>query len=277
MEKIRMSNVSLVITLRCSLTCKLCTAFAPYYKEPPHYSFEMLKKSIVRYFDLVEYVDKFTINGGEAILHKDLPELIDFLANYIDRIGMLEFLTNGTLVPSEKLLKSLSFSPKVNIMVNNYGDETSKKISEIKAGFEKYNIAYRLRDQNAEKNYCGGWVDISDVSPKNRTDKETEELFSHCVYPTAFRCFAIFGDKAYICGVYLWSVANGIIPDNPDEYVDFSDNCTLSPEEQIEKIKHFFDKPRSSCALCNGFCPESKRFTPAEQLTAEEMRKIKAK
>ncbi|MBD5116141.1 MAG: radical SAM protein [Ruminococcaceae bacterium] len=274
MKKIRMSNVSLVITLRCSLKCKLCTAFAPYYKNPPHYPLEMLKKSVVKYFELVEYVDKFTINGGEAIMHNDLPELIDFLAGYIDHIGMLEFLTNGTLVPSERLLKSLSFSPKVNIMVNNYGNNLSGKIQEIKAGFEKYNIAYRLRDQNEEKNYCGGWVDISDVSPKSRTEKETEELFSHCVYPNAFRCFAIFGDKAYICGVYLWCHTNGIVSDNPDEYVDFSDSCTLSPEEQIEKINHFFDKPRSTCSLCNGFCPESKRYTPAEQLASDELTHI---
>jgi len=266
MEKIRMSNVSLVITLRCSLKCKLCTAFAPYYKEPPHFSFETLKKSVERYFDLVEYVDKFTINGGEALMHKNLADIVDLLSNYIDRIGMLEFLTNGTIVPNEQVLKSLSFSPKVNIMINNYGDNLSVKIPEIVSAFEKYGIAYRLRDQNEDKKYCGGWVDISDVSLKQRSEEATKELFSHCVYPTAFKCFAIFGDKAYICGQYLWCKTNGIIPDNPDEYVDFSDACTLTPEEQIEKIKHFFDKPRKSCDFCNGFCPESPRFTPAEQL-----------
>lgn len=266
MEKIRMSNVSLVITLKCTLKCKLCTAFAPYYTNPPHFPFEMLKKSIIRYFDLVEYVDKFTINGGEALMHKNLPDLIDFLSNYIDRIGMLEFLTNGTITPNERLLKSLKFSPKVNILVNNYGDDLSSSIPKIIEAFEEHNIAYRLRDQNAEKNYCGGWVDISDVSYKNRSSIETNELFNHCVYPTAFKCFAIFGDKAYICGQYLWCKSTGVIDDHPEEYVDFSDECKLTCEEQIEKIKRFFDKPRSSCEFCDGFCPESKRFTPAEQL-----------
>lgn len=266
MKKIKMSNVSLVITLRCSLKCKLCTAFAPYYTEPPHYPLDMLKKSVIRYFDLVESVDKFTINGGEALLHKDLPELIDFLAGYIDRIGMLEILTNGTIVPSERLLQSLSFSPKVNIMVNNYGTAISTKIPEIIDGFERYHIAYRLRDQNEEKNYCGGWVDISNLDFKSRSKAETEKLFSHCVYPTAFRCFAIFGDKAYICGVYLRCKTMGIIPNYPEEYVDFSDANTATPEEQIRQIEYFYDKPYSSCEYCDGFCPESKRYTPAEQL-----------
>lgn len=267
MNKIRMSNVSLVITLRCSLKCKLCTAFAPYYEEAPHYPYEMLKNSIERYFDLVEYVDKFTINGGEAFLHENLPELIDLLSGYIDHIGMLEILTNGTLVPNEQLIKSLCFSPKVNIMVNNYGTHLSRKIPEIVAVFEQNNIAYRLRNQNAEESYCGGWVDVSDLSYKNRSAEETADLFKHCVYPTAFRCFAIFGDKAYICGVYLRCKTLGIISNVPEEYVDFSNQNTSSKEEMVRQINNFFEKPYvSACEFCDGFCPESRRFLPAEQL-----------
>lgn len=267
MKKISMSNVSLVITLRCSLKCKLCTAFAPYYKQAPHFSYETLTKSIVRYFELVERVEKFTINGGEALLHENLPNIINFVQKYIDRIGMLEILTNGTLVPSERLLESLKRSPKINILINNYGTSISTKIPEIVSAFQKNNITYRLRDQNAEKDYCGGWVDISDLSNKNRSKDETAELFSHCVYPGAFKCFAIFGDKAYICGVYLRCKTTGVIPDQPMEYVDFSDDSVSSPEEKINQIQNFFARKFfSSCEYCNGFCPESKRFTPAEQL-----------
>lgn len=266
MEKISMSNVSLVITLKCSLKCKLCTAFAPYYENVPHYSYEMLTKSIVKYFEIVERVDKFTINGGEAFLHEDLPEIINFLASYIDRIGMLEILTNGTIVPNERILKSLSFTSKVNILVNNYGESLSTKIQQITEKFDQYGIAYRLRDQNQEKNYFGGWVDVSDLSKKNRTEEDTKAIFNKCVYPGAFRCFAIFGDKAYICGVYLRCKLMGVISDNPSEYVDFSDDY-ISIEEKKKQIQNFFDRKYfSTCEYCNGFCQDSKRYTPAEQL-----------
>lgn len=267
MKKIIMSNVSLVVTLRCSLKCKLCTAFVPYYDAVPHYSYETLAKSVVKYFELVERVEKFTINGGEAFLHEKLPEIVDLLAGYIDRIGMLEILTNGSIVPNDRILKSLSFSTKVNILINNYGSTLSTKIPQITQALNNNGIAYRLRDQNAEKKYCGGWVDITDLSDKKRSDIETENLYNNCVYPGAFRCFAIFGDRAYICGVYLRTKSTGIISDNPDEYVDFSDHSTTSSEAKIEQIQRFFDRRFfSSCKFCNGFCENSKRYLPAEQL-----------
>lgn len=266
MEKIKMTNVTLAVTLRCDLKCKLCAVFAPYYDQPPHYSVNVLKKSIIHYFDLVDYVDKFTISGGEALLHNGLPEIIDFLAGYADHFGMLEILTNGTVVPNERLIQSLSFSPKVNILVNDYGPDISRKIPEILKSLQDRKIAYRYREQNASKAHCGGWVDISDLSDKKSTDKQIEERFRNCAYPGAFRCFAIFGDKAYICGVYLRCKTIGLIPDCPSEYVDFSDSNTETKEEQIQKILYFFEKPYSACAYCNGFCPESKRYTPAEQL-----------
>lgn len=266
MEKIRMTNVTFAVTLRCDLKCKLCAVFAPYYEEPPHYTMETLKKSADRYFELVEYVDKFTISGGEALIRTDLPELIDYLAKYIDHIGMLEILTNGTVTPGDELLRSLSFSPKVNILVNNYGANLSRKVPEIIEKLEAYEIAYRLRDQNAENAHCGGWVDISNLSHKNRSKEETAERFSKCAYPNAFRCFAIFGDRAYICGVYLRCKTLGLISDIPEEYVDFSDADTTTAEEKIQKIKNFFEKPYSACEYCKGFCPGDERFLPAEQI-----------
>lgn len=266
MDKIRMTNVTLAVTLRCDLKCKLCAVFAPYYEQPPHYSTDTLKRSIERYFDLVEYVDKFTISGGEALLRSDLPDIIDFLAKYLDHIGMLEILTNGTIVPNERLLKSLCVSPKVNILVNDYGPNLSTKVTEIINALESYQIAYRYREQNANFAHCGGWVDISDLSDKRSSDAQIEARFKNCAYPGAFRCFAIFGDKAYICGVYLRCKTLGIIPDAPGEYVDFSDASTETKEEQIQKILHFFDKPYSACAYCNGFCSENERFVPAEQI-----------
>lgn len=267
MNKIKMTNMSLVVTLRCSLKCKLCTAFAPYYQEIPHYSYETLTTSVKKYFEIVEYVDKFTINGGEALMHENLPELIDFIAVYIDRIGMLEILTNGTIVPNDRLLKSLSSISKVNILINNYGSSLSTKIPQIIEALDRYKIAYRLRQQNTDESYCGGWVDISDLSYKNRSEIETERIFSHCVYPGAFRCFAIFGDKAYICGVYLRCKTLGIIPDYKDEYLDFSENCEMSDETKIEQILNFYNRKFfSSCNYCNGFCDDSNRFPPAVQL-----------
>jgi hypothetical protein len=238
----------------------------PYYDRPPHYSFETISAAIKNFFAVVETVDKLTINGGEALLHPQLPEILDLLAVYKTRIGLLEILTNGTVLPGIELLGKLR-DYRVDILVNNYGSHLSTRIPEIIDVFEKYGIDHRLRDQNAETRYCGGWVDISDLSLKNRADSDTKTLFSKCVYPGAFRCFAIFGDKAYICGIYKRCVDLGTIADNPNEYVDFSDLCPDSDEEKRHKIQYFYERDFfSSCRFCDGFCPDSPRYLPAEQL-----------
>ena len=94
-EIIKLSNTTLVVTFRCNLNCKLCAVSAPYYKEPPHYSVELLKKSIDRYFEAVDHVDKFTVNGGEPLVHPQIAEIMDYALKYIDRMDMLEIITNG--------------------------------------------------------------------------------------------------------------------------------------------------------------------------------------
>lgn len=264
--KLHLTNASLVITLRCTLRCKLCTAQAPYYDVPPHYSFGTISTAIKNFFAIVDRLDKLTINGGEALMHPKLPEILDELAAYQSRIGLLEILTNGTLLPKQKLLEKLR-DYHVDILVNNYGSHLSVQIPALIQVFKEYGITYRLRDQNEETRYFGGWVDISDLSLKNRTDADTKALFAKCVYPGAFRCFAIFGDRAYICGVYKRCSDLGTIPDSPEEYVDFSDTSPDSTQERIRKIEAFYDRDFfSSCRYCDGFCPDSPRYLPAEQL-----------
>lgn len=266
-ENILLSNTTLVVTFRCNLKCKLCAVSAPYYKEPPHYSLELLKKSIDRYFEAVNHVSKFTINGGEPLVHPEIADIMDYMMRYIDRVDMLEIITNGSVMPSEKLLQVLMKSNKVDILIDDYGKELSKNVDSMIAAFEQKGIKYRRRKYYGEDAHLGGWVDLSNVSLKNRSDEETENIYKNCAYPGPFHCFVLMGGRAYICGVYKRCVSEGIIPDNADEYVDFvSSNWNV--RETQNKIKNFYERKFfSACKYCNGFCPDSQRFTPAEQIT----------
>lgn len=265
-QTIHLSNTTLVVTLRCNLKCKLCAVSAPYYTEPPHYSFTFLAKSIDQYFQAVDYVDKFTVNGGEPMLHRELPDIMAYLVKYIDKIGTLEIITNGTVAPDERLLQSLSLSDKIDILVDNYGADLSKKVPQIVDGFNAYGIRHRVRTYYGKEAHCGGWVDLLDLSKKDRSPEETEHIYKHCAYPGPFHCFVMIGGKAYICGVYKRCESLGIIPDQPNEYVDFSGNA-LPVAETKEKIRNFYNRKFfSACEYCNGFCDDSKRYAPAEQL-----------
>lgn len=80
-EIIKLSNTTLVVTFRCNLKCKL------YYSNPkPHWSLSQLKLYTDKYFEIVDYVEKMTISGGEPLLHPDLGKLVEYLCTYGDRI-----------------------------------------------------------------------------------------------------------------------------------------------------------------------------------------------
>jgi organic radical activating enzyme len=259
-------NTTLVVTLRCNLRCKFCAVSAPYYADPPHYTYENLIQSIDEYFKCVDKVEKFTINGGEPFLHAQLPEIMEYFKAYIDKIGMLEIITNGSVVPGERLLASLKHSDKIDILVDDYGSGLSKNVQKITAAFKEHGIKYRHRKYYGKDAHCGGWVDLLDLSKKQRSDAETERIYKHCAYPGPFHCFVIFDRKAYICGVYKRCESLGIIPDIPDDYIDFS-NTQASVSDKKERIRNFYNRKYfTACAYCNGFCDDSPRFAPAEQL-----------
>lgn len=267
-KELRLSNTTLVVTFRCNLKCKLCAVHAPYYEQPPHYSLELLQSSIDRFFEAVDYVDKFTVNGGEPLIHPQIAQIMEYLLKYIERIGMLEIITNGSIIPSQQLVEVLGKSEKIDILLDDYGPELSKGVEKTVQIFDEQGIKYRRRKYFGEDAHLGGWVDLRDLTKKNRTPEETEAIYKKCAYPGPFHCFVLMGGRAYICGVYRKCINDGIIPDIKEEYVNF-----LAEEWDVAQVRNairtFYDRPYfSACEYCNGFCMDSERYMPAEQIGA---------
>jgi MoaA/NifB/PqqE/SkfB family radical SAM enzyme len=217
-------------------------------------------------FDIVDVIEKFNINGGEPLLHPQLPEIIDFLSAFISKINMLEITTNGTVVPSDRLLKSLTFSNKVDILVDNYGPELSTNITKIVNAFNSANIRHRVRTYYGANVHCGGWVDLSDLSKKHTIAKDIENTFSRCYLNSKLKCMPIIDGSMYVCPTYKRCKDLNLISDNPDEYIDILSN-SISLSDKKERIRNFYNRKYfTACAYCNGFCDDSPRFAPAEQL-----------
>jgi membrane carboxypeptidase/penicillin-binding protein len=58
----------------------------------------------------------------------------------------------------------------------------------------------------------------------------------------------------------------GIIPKNPDEYIDLLDETIANEKKRITLNKMLQAKSITSCAYCYGLSLNTKRFAPAEQL-----------
>lgn len=268
MDSITFHRISFDITFRCTLRCKLCCAYAPYFSEPvPHYTYSEIIKSMEHFFKIVDYVDIFTIGGGEPFLHESLPEILNFLGAYRGRIGRLEVITNGTILPQKKLLVKLK-EKKTRVLLDDYGPDLSYKVPEIVSLFDLYKITYEHRyNSNTEKGaYCTGWVNLLDFSEEPASYNNAKMLFDKCLQANELRCHPVINNKIYVCPTYEFLIQKGILVDSKELYIDLKDD-TQSIEKQREKTRQFLKIDYlPSCAYCNGFCEDSKRYIPAEQL-----------
>ncbi len=269
MENFEMKRVGITVSTHCNMRCKLCSVGIPYLSEHKHYPINELKKMLERYFEITSYVEKFSITGGETLLYPELPELLDYLKARCDRVGIVDIVTNGSIVPKKKLLSSAhALGNQMFFLVDDYGSELSTKLEEIEKSLSEYEIPYNIRRNNSEDAYCDGWVDY-DVSDRKRlfTQAEIEERYSKCAYPSKLHfCFNIVEGKMFPCAPARRCYQLGVV-NNYNEYIDLFDE-KLSVDEQREKITAIYNgNSLDACAYCNGLCEDSERFVPAEQIS----------
>jgi cyclic pyranopterin phosphate synthase len=91
-------NLRLSVTDRCNLRCSYCMPEAEYVWLPREdiLHFEEIERLVDVFLDLG--VDKVRLTGGEPLLRRDLPSLVERLASR-PRIRDLAMTTNGVLLP----------------------------------------------------------------------------------------------------------------------------------------------------------------------------------
>ena len=273
-------RISLDVTHRCNLKCKLCAAHVPYFREPWHPTYEYLTKTVDKMFELIPEMDRLVIAGGEPLIRTDIVDFFKYLLPYKDRIySRVEIITNGSILPRKELLEVCQKFTReegqgqgIYFIVDNYGPELSPKLYEIGDLLTQYNIPHELRDYYKDL-HCDGWVDFGDFSLK-RSPEEGKKLFQKCALPSKLNfCIKIIDGRIDPGSQSLHCMRLGLF-DEPSEYINLFDD--ISVEEKREKLLSWYNmETLHACQYCDGMCEDSKRFQPAEQLTAEEIREIR--
>lgn len=273
--KVELTHSAIIITQRCTLKCKRCVAYSPYYTQKAYYSYEEIVRNIEAYFAVIDYVDKFTITGGEPLLHKDLPRIIEKLIEYKAQYRKIEIFTNSTLFFSENLQDIiLKYKEHLTFWVDNYG-ELSKEYEHIVTYLKENGVDYVTKKYYGEDAFAGGWVDFGDYTQKAFTEDEIRERFGKCHYPKVqFNC-GMWEGKLYPCARTHRLMELGVIPENPKEFLDLYDETETVMQKKQKMIDLLHTDMLYACAFCNGLCEDSERFMPAEQLTLEEIKCIK--
>lgn len=259
-------HTGMCTTYKCNLKCKLCCTGSPYMKDDGRFKYEDIIKSIDEYFKIFAFVDKFSLGGGEPQLRSDLPDIIEHAMQYKSQFGQLEVLTNGTLIFEDKLLNVLEkYNDKMFVMVDNYGEHLSKNAYKLAAILKNKGVVHEVRKYYGDDSHCGGWVDLGDLSKKHFTEEETIEQFKKCAYGKRIG-YAIVDGVLSFCGRYARTVICGVVDRIPGEYIDLLDDSTSVEEKRKQFLKLSKISHLSACAYCNGYCEDSERFEPAEQL-----------
>lgn len=275
-NQIETQRVSIIITKKCTLKCKLCGALAPYIENyNPSVSF--LKKEIDAFFQIVDLTGIIDISGGEPMIRTNaidfaLGDILYYLVEqYGNRFKKLRIFTNGTIIPNAEICKvfhEISLKKPFSITIDNYGVH-SPHVEAIAEQLYTYHVEYDIRDYSKDI-HCGGWVDLRDISLKYPAPQDAKELFSKCAIPQKLGCCLELMDGVLSpCSVAAARYLCGESDKNSADILDlFAD-----PEQMRKKLQQILTADYfPSCHYCiGGLSDESKRVIPAEQATDKEI------
>lgn len=253
-------------TLACNFRCALCNEFSPEYHPPLVPKVETVLADVERVFSLVDRVGRMEVSGGEPLLYRPLPELLEFLRRYEPRYDWFSMVTNGSILMGPETLEALrGIGPKVRVIVDDYGPALSTHARENAALLEARGVRYELRDQYRDV-HADGWLDFRDLSLK-RDEAEARALFAQCVCPQKLHWVVTLHDgKLYPCHAARRCTELGIVPASFPDCIDLRDPA-LGDGAIREQIRGLYETDMlAACRYCQGFVETRERKRPAEQL-----------
>lgn len=135
-EEEKLKAVTFAITNRCNLECLHCG----YSANPTEYN-ELDKEVIVSTISQLKSIENIGITGGEPLVHKDFPEIAEFIGKNVS--GQKTLMNNATLINEDN----------VELIINNFDnvaislDAASKKVCDEIRGhgvFQKNNFSNKV-------------------------------------------------------------------------------------------------------------------------------------
>ncbi len=184
-----LSKIDTVITSRCTLRCRDCNLFIGYADHHTDMRLKDLKKNFDIFFDSVDYVYEYTLLGGEPFMHVELDQILGYLMkNYRDRIGKVNLISNGTLIPGGNVLELMK-KYEMTVHISDYTQTVNyrKKLEEVIETFSKNNIEYYVIPNNI-------WKDVK-YPQKEFTVENPREHMLLCGHST----HSVGNGKLYWC------------------------------------------------------------------------------
>lgn len=253
LPKVELRLLAVSVGQACNLRCKNCANFAPYArKENMRYDIENIKADLDKIFLCLGKVDTFHIQGGEPMLYYGLEELLYYVkTNYSHIIKNIQIATNGTVIPSDKILESMR-ETKAVARISNY--PIGSKVNELIARLEDWSIDYRVYNF---VNKSGEWSDAGAMDYTIPKERDVVRQVFECGWNT---CFTIENGLVGRCARSIPALTLQNVPMRQADYID------LSKELDMKKVHKYFTitSPMAVCMHCKGTTGEP--IKPAIQI-----------
>lgn len=259
-KKVCLMEVHSTITTRCTLRCKHCNMFMPYYKEQIDYVAEDILHDLELLFRHVDYVVSYKLLGGEPLINNELANMIMQISEkYGDKIGNIGIITNGTILPNEELINiSKKYDAKFDFSDYTDAVDYKKKFDEVVKRVSDAGIRY-------EVNRSLRWCDFG--FPEKNKNYDFDEVREHML-----SCGPLFhglnDGKYYYCHV-AWSADKAKLLKNvQDDYIDLRTlgNGDEAKEAILEHSKGNMAKGFVKlCKICGGCGNDNTDFVKAAE------------
>lgn len=240
---------------KCSLRCKYCMGAFPYIKKD-NIDFSETKKDVDLLFSKVDYVDNFGIGCGDVLLYKDFDRYLEYMMeNYSDKVGKVEVLLNGMLLPNENVLSKIK-KYHLTVEVSNY-----KSIDGWETRYDALKNLLCENDIEMKDVKFDSWLDMGWLDKREKG--EAAEKFDICSMP----CRIVEGGKLYYC-IHGFTASQALY-----SRADIEDGLDLNYVEDKKIIMEYnmgFNEwgGLPMCKYCNGyFGVNQKKVSVAEQIS----------
>lgn len=260
--RVDVPQIEIVLTTKCSLRCESCANLMQYFSNDKQFStdFAHIKANLDTLLQQVDSIRLFNILGGEPLLFKELPQLIDYLTKE-PKIKAVELITNATIPFKDELLQSLQH-PKVRVAMSDYSsNQALTKIlhqQEIISSLQSHNINYIVRDSTSV------WKDIGKIYKRNRSQEDVRRNYLACKMP----CVSLLcndKDKPSQATISVCPIASALTKlHNIDEFEgDFVRVDSSSFREDI--VRFYAQDYYKACDYCPNKWEQAKSVPPAIQ------------
>lgn len=255
-------HVDMTITTKCTLNCRHCNLFIPYQKEHINISFDEMKRNIDLFFQRIDFVTYFGLIGGETLLNLCLEDCIVYLMeHYRGQIGRITVVTNGTVEPSESLLRTIK-RYEIYLDISDYTSVVpyEAKMERLIARVQALGIDY-YRNQNII------WTDFGfPEHPVQRSKAQLKEHLRSCKP----NWNGLQNGKFYYCNVSCCAELSGHFKLLSNDYIDLE---AIDPADKAacRKIVKLSRGTSSFCKICGGCGADNTNFvTTGVQMSSRE-------